>query len=556
MSPLAAIRTGWSATGLAGVWVAALCALAGCTKARPVDDGTPACTTWKQDIGPAFTDAACAECHGGSLPAAGWSSTTYLGAVGIRTQTEFAVAGDPASRLLAALDPASPIPAHRVAEPLREEVRRWVVDCRLSFAHGSVHAPGILNPKDPDFHGKLVHKLGWDFALCGRCHGEDFSGGKAEVSCTQCHAKGPTDCTTCHSAIAQSGAHGPHLSGAPLQHPLGCPECHLAPHRWNEPGHILNPDGTTIETPVKITFGAAAAQTPAGMTRTGPPTYDPAEKQCSNVYCHGGTLNDARAKDAAPRWTDGTTADSCGGCHGVPPQNHGAIPLQTCPLCHVDLMDTTGHLLQPEKHVDGKVDVRADITSTACTACHGEGDSPAPPRDLHGNTAVSSLGVGAHQSHLKGPHRLTAPVACGDCHLVPANVLSPGHVDADGPARVFPATIAATSKAFNDGAAPQWDRDAGTCSNVYCHGGGTKLARDGSPTLSREPRWTGVGTQQVVCGSCHGAPPVDDKHTPDMKLNGCAACHPSVDGYGNPIITGAPGQETSKHINGVVDVLP
>jgi hypothetical protein len=36
-----------------------------------------------------------------------------------------------------------------------------------------------------------------------------------------------------------------------------------------------------------------------------------------------------------------------------------------------------------------------------------------------------------------------------------------------------------------------------------------------------------------------------------MALEACAGCHPSVDGAGNPIVTGS----TSKHLDGVVDVV-
>ena len=53
------------------------------------------------------------------------------------------------------------------------------------------------------------------------------------------------------------------------------------------------------------------------------------------------------------------------------------------------------------------------------------------------------------------------------------------------------------------------------------------------------------------CGSCHGIPPPDAHHTPDMRLNGCVQCHAgTVDSYGH-IITNADG--TSLHVNGVAN---
>jgi predicted CxxxxCH...CXXCH cytochrome family protein len=133
-------------------------------------------------------------------------------------------------------------------------------------------------------------------------------------------------------------------------------------------------------------------------------------------------------------------------------------------------------------------------------------------------------------------------VACGDCHRVPTEVGSPGHIDSDLPVEVFPPGL--VSFAFTDGAMPSW-KD-GKCANVYCHGGGRKLAADRS-AVERAPAWSGGG---VACGTaCHGAPPEDGKHPP-VTVRGCVNCHPNtVDPTGAIIFTGG----TTKHMNGVVD---
>ena len=67
---------------------------------------------------------------------------------------------------------------------------------------------------------------------------------------------------------------------------------------------------------------------------------------------------------------------------------------------------------------------------TNCTFCHGGTDNPsgAPPRDTHGATLTSAVTVGAHTSHLAST--LSSPVACSECHVVPADALSLGHIDA------------------------------------------------------------------------------------------------------------------------------
>jgi predicted CxxxxCH...CXXCH cytochrome family protein len=139
---------------------------------------------------------------------------------------------------------------------------------------------------------------------------------------------------------------------------------------------------------------------------------------------------------------------------------------------------------------------------------------------------ATAIGVGAHQSHLQATHRLSGPVACAACHVVPDDVASPGHIDAERPAEVVLAG---------------WDRNAATCVGVSCHG-------------QAVPRWTAPGTGQAACGTCHGIPPADGLHASTLTLGDCAACHSSsVDAFGNIIVTGLPGAATSTHIDGVVD---
>ena len=51
----------------------------------------------------------------------------------------------------------------------------------------SIHPPGFLDPTSPEFHGLELEHRNWDFALCATCHGNDFYGGTAKVSCLTCH---------------------------------------------------------------------------------------------------------------------------------------------------------------------------------------------------------------------------------------------------------------------------------------------------------------------------------------------------------------------------------
>ena len=124
-------------------------------------------------------------------------------------------------------------------------------------------------------------------------------------------------------------------------------------------------------------------------------------------------------------------------------------------------------------------------------------------------------------------------------------------METDLPAEVFAWGPDGPGLAAARGGVPEFDRSSATCSNVYCHGGGTNGKADTAVGINRTPRWTDLGRNTVGCGSCHGMPPVDSNHNATMRLNGCVQCHPgTVDGYGH-IITNADG--TSLHVNGVAN---
>jgi predicted CxxxxCH...CXXCH cytochrome family protein len=176
----------------------------------------------------------------------------------------------------------------------------------------------------------------------------------------------------------------------------------------------------------------------------------------------------------------------------------------------------------------------ADGAEGNCTGCHGglENQSGAPPYAVGG--APNSPAIGAHTTHL------ARGVLCESCHVVPANVNSPGHIDGEARAEVLFHGLANTPSA-----AATYDATAYTCS-TYCHGGldrahGGNLS-DGALTI---PSWT-ADLGHVNCTSCHGFPPVSVPPHNAQTVN-CFACHPdTVDATQTP----KPG---GKHVNGVVD---
>jgi predicted CxxxxCH...CXXCH cytochrome family protein len=358
--------------------LATVLATGACSKARPRQGDLGQPVSWQEDVAALFaTD--CTPCHSGAQAAAGYRTTSYLEALG-PVSAPVAVAGDPNSRILTVIDPARADAEHAPVSSAYATVRAWVVDGRLSLFRSGVHESGILNPNDEEFHSNIVRGAGWNFAICQQCHGTDLSGGKAGVSCNQCHA-----------------------------------------------------------------FQVAS---------------------------------------------------------------------------------------------DG---------STTCTSCHGSAQTPAPPRDVSGNTSASARGVGAHQAHVLGKTFISAAIACSACHQVPASVDSPGHID--HPRAV---TVTFSGLAVAGGATPAWNGTS--CTNSYCHGGGQDLAGDTAFQL-RAPVWT-LGTSQAFCGSCHGVPPSTAVHA-GVAFPDCARCHANtVSPTGTILISGPPDARTSTHINGVIDVTP
>lgn len=188
--------------------------------------------------------------------------------------------------------------------------------------------------------------------------------------------------------------------------------------------------------------------------------------------------------------------------------------------CGFQADDSTGSDMMPPN---------ADPQEGCAIACHGADTSNAPPKSISGVTATTARPVGAHQAHLVASPAWHRAVECGDCHVVPATVDAPGHIDGDGVAEVaFSARAGGSTSAWT-----------GTSCSAHCHGmpawGGTASA----------PVWTQVDATQSTCGSCHGVPPP----APHPAGFNCAACHPTMEENSLEF------RDPDSHINGVVDVV-
>ena len=146
---------------------------------------------------------------------------------------------------------------------------------------------------------------------------------------------------------------------------------------------------------------------------------------------------------------------------------------------------------------------------SSCADCHGSPDTNwAPPKALGGETDPSYIGVGSHQAHVTGS-KLGTPVECSECHVVPKQLRSEGHVDDEWPSEVVWGELTRSGEADRQ---VVWDRQTQTCSNSYCHAG------EGAAVPT--PVWNDFGAATTACDGCHGDPP-----PPPHPSGPCVDCH-------------------------------
>ncbi len=467
----------------------------------------------------------------------------------------------------------------------------------------------ICHAKSPPAHGAAF--------TCSSCHAA-IDSGDWQTSCNGCHGSAASDAPprdlvgNTATTFVGVGAHQSHLQGTHgVAAPLDCTSCHPKPATPLDAPHL---DGRLEVTGYTGSDASlVVAVTDPGWNRTIP--------SCATSYCHGATLGGGTASQ--PIWTrvDGSQA-ACGACHGLPPPGHMTLtpPVTpvTCAACHPSTVKADGTIdAAGGKHVNGKVETdgftghgagwlvpgdpafhgRAAIASgmdtcfqchsakepstngirtcaschdalagggdwtTSCVGCHGSDTSSAPPKDVHGNTATTAIGVGAHRSHVEAPSGIAQRYDCSVCHQKPSVVFSPGHLD--GSTTVTGYTGSDPSLQFIGD--PGWNRTAATCATSWCHGGYsgvyTYYRDDGSGNLfaidipyaglASTPKWNQVDGTQATCGTCHGLPPSVGYWHSGLHggvYNACDICHPGT----KPDGTGF--NDATNHVNGVVNV--
>ena len=361
------------------ILLTALALLASCGEVRPQasDYLAPPTSNYQDDIAPLFADK-CVSCHGEDSPAGGYRLTGWRELLRPgRDRVPNAIAGDAESKLITVLaGDAEHVPLLDDSE--RALVRRWLVDDRMAYfsrESSGVHPVGWLNSADRNaetFHGGYLRKSAWDMASCKRCHGDDFSGGKAKASCTSCHAGGPTACTTCHGdSEGQTAAPPSDLSGnfdptllsvglhakhrlSTIGRSVECSACHLEPKTFERGvGHLFDSARPSSDLRAEVTFGALAKGTAAGLDLK--PSYDRETGACTNVYCHA---FGASGKEWI--WNKPLQGGlGCTGCHSWPPtktRSGAQHPSGTvCEACHSKAFKDGA--INPEKHINGTVEV-------------------------------------------------------------------------------------------------------------------------------------------------------------------------------------------------------
>jgi predicted CxxxxCH...CXXCH cytochrome family protein len=406
----------------------------------------------------------------------------------------------------------------------------WVKGGTPAF-QGAVHDPGIIDPRSSAFHGTLLRGQSWAQMLdplnanaCGACHDGTLSrpssitlAAPGAPACTSCHNQsgGILACSTCHGDGTRdypprdlcffpgdaktAGAHAAHVeSSADRLGGYPCSTCHPVPSA-SPPASVIS--GLHGNGSVDVLFDQTLIQ--------GEASFDATTNVCA-VACH-----DAGGNRPRPSWLD-VTPVGCNDCHLSPPAGHFTGP---CTGCHAEANATGTALSGGPLHLDGRVELGNG--NGTCGACHGSGSSPWPS-------------TFAHPAH-KNP-TITTPVACSDCHVVPATVLSPGHLDGV-------VQVDFSGRATERGALPAWNGTS--CTNVACHGANLPA----TPAVT--PVWTDGSGAAAACGACHGIPPTAEHTTStDCSQSYCHGSEVTIPGSGLPLISDA---GLSLHINGIIN---
>lgn len=383
-----------------------------------------------------------------------------------------------------------------------------------TMCHGeSGHPPGWSNYST---HGKAAKDLPSairGFAACKDCHGLNFEGAGAAVSCFSAQV----GTTGCHNVSAPHPGGGwlaaepaPTHTNTNTQNAVVCGECHLSGANSARKPSPPAPAGTPVSC-FNNTLCHAAAGSPHAVPFTSPALHGPPARQ-NFIFCQGchagqgGAGTNPRFNVAIGGLLTGCEASGChkiNTAHPEPTQgftfwlgHRNAGNMQNaCALCHGAALQGGIGRACSSCHTAG-----SPLTVLNCFSCHG--NPPPPPAE-------------ANFTHRE--HNTIAPNLTGQCATCHTNAGSgtPNHFNG-----VKNVSISLTFNAKTGTAS--YNPTATTCSNVSCHGGQTT------------PAWkTGFINVNAECNRCHQSGTAQfngffsgehRKHVVEENI-ACTSCH-------------------------------
>ena len=182
-------------------------------------------------------------------------------------------------------------------------------ECHVSYPHKE----NWMVSENDDFHGKYIANADWASEECQTCHGEDYKGGRTQVSCFTCHANFPHN--TEWAQADKDGFHGEFIQ-ADNWSMASCHSCHGTDYRGGKTGSSCYVCHTQEEGP----------------------------EACNT--CHGSAENDAPPQDLSNNTSEsfigvgahqkhlGSTG-ACSFCHEVPNSLSDAGHIDDTPFAEV-----------------------------------------------------------------------------------------------------------------------------------------------------------------------------------------------------------------------------
>jgi predicted CxxxxCH...CXXCH cytochrome family protein len=419
-------------------------------------------------------------------------------------------------------------------------------------------------------------------------------------NCLGCHGNGTA---TGGNNSQLSGKHGKHLNAATYN--MKCSGCHAKT--------VAVTDNITLKQYTGARYHLNKVRDVSINATYGGVWTSPS---CASVYCHSSGASGTPSY-ANPNWSTLTT--TCTSCHGgdasqasrMATNRHASHMNNTanlginfaCSTCHSSTVSGNTTIANYANHVNKLRDVSFSVysgtasgtspaitcsntrchaarnpvwnatvtTDHRCTKCHGAVGvtnptpaqmAPGNGRDLDGSNSATSpskdVQIGAHQQHLGGVSSTNiAAVRCLECHTVPNNATDNNHLGR----RSAEVTFANASAARKNGAVPTWasaaGANAGTCTNVYCHGVAMPKGDISGTMRTGAIFWnqTSLRTRNSAptkadCSVCHGAPPTTGSsagtHSGKVFPADCNTCHGHLNNDGS-------FNNKALHINGTVE---